>query len=90
MSGLQADMVIIDDPDQVLCAQCGIRPAVCLGLYEGEHRDTSGRFAKADEAGSCDPKLEQCSDSVDQPACGECCGHGNEDGHCHPIGQSRR
>lgn len=21
----------------------------------------------------------------DTPACDECCGHGNEDGHCEPI-----
>lgn len=24
-------------------------------------------------------------EAKDQPACDECCGHGNEDGHCRPI-----
>lgn len=67
------------------CAQCGQRPAVCLGLYHGEHRDDAGRFVKAGAPCASDPKLELCEDTVDQPACDACCYHGNEDGHCHPY-----
>lgn len=59
-----------------LCAQCGIGAAYCKGLYEGEG-------CKHDP--ECNPVLQLCSDSVDQPACDECCGHGNEDGHCHEL-----
>ena len=42
------------------CADCGERPAVCVGS-----RDS--RFAGP------------------SPACGECCGHGREDGGCRPL-----
>ncbi len=42
------------------CAQCGTRPAVCVGCYDSD-------------------------DGVQRPACGECCGHGCEDGKCRPL-----
>jgi hypothetical protein len=60
----------------VLCAICNDRPTTCTGLYESN---------ACRHEPECEPKLELCSDTVDQPACDECCGHGNEDGHCHPI-----
>lgn len=54
------------------CAQCGKRPAVCIGKYEDHTPSETCTKACA--------KQHQ-----DEPACGECCGHGNEDGHCSEI-----
>ncbi len=34
----------------------------------------------------CVGAYEGAEEKVDEPACGECCGHGNEDGRCRPIG----
>lgn len=59
-----------------MCASCGVRPATCVGPYEGP---------TCSHVPPCEPQLVLCSDMVDQAACDECCGHGNEDGHCHPI-----
>ncbi len=42
------------------CAECGLRPAVCIGCYDSD-------------------------DGIQRPACGECCGHGCEDGKCRPL-----
>lgn len=54
------------------CAICDKRPAVCLGKYE-DHCPNE----------TC---TEACAQQhEDEPACDECCGHGNEDGHCSEI-----
>lgn len=51
------------------CDHCEQRPATCLGCYEDHARGDCGDCAQHDEAYACD----------------ECCGHGNEDGHCWPL-----
>lgn len=69
----------LDEP-KLMCANCGVLPAVCIGLYEGaicEHEEELHP--------DCDSILESCSDRVDQPSCGKCCDHLFKTAHCHPI-----
>lgn len=70
----------------------------CSTLYEAGSEEQANEADRL--CPKCVPKGPLCQDCGKKPAtcfgayegqkpetfaCDECCGHGNEDGHCHPI-----